>query len=133
MKAPKNKKKMAKKALKELSENTYIIGKFRLIFQMYDYENKDVSRAIRLCVKRFIKESKKEDEAVAMPYFSKNPYADLLKSSGAYSEDDDEEDIEDEDDFDDIDPITEPRKSHKQNLKVNRKNNRADRFSKMFE
>ena len=133
MKAPKNKKKVAKKALKELSENTYIIGKFRLIFRMYDFENKDVSRAIRICVKRFIEESKKEDKEAAMPYFSKNPYADLLKSSGAYSEDDDEKDIEDEDDFDDIDPISEPHKSHKKNLKANRKNNKSNRFSQMFE
>ena len=56
------KKKRAKVALKELLNNQSIINRFRVIFKMYDYRDKDVQKTIKAMIKRFLETSDVDPE-----------------------------------------------------------------------
>jgi hypothetical protein len=51
----KNKKKMAKKALKSLLNDRGVINKFRAIFGMYDYKKDDVRKEVKRMIKKYKK------------------------------------------------------------------------------
>ena len=55
-KMKKSMEKRSKEALKEVCNNTIILGKFREIFGMYDHDQKLVAKALKRCVKRFLEE-----------------------------------------------------------------------------
>ena len=56
------KKKRAKVALKELLNNQSIINRFRVIFKMYDYSDKDVQKTIKAMIKGFLETSEVDPE-----------------------------------------------------------------------
>ena len=47
-------KKRRKQAIKDICNNTFVIGKFRDIFGMYDYDQEEVSRVMKTMIKEFI-------------------------------------------------------------------------------
>jgi hypothetical protein len=47
-------KKRRKQAIKDICTNTFVIGKFRDIFGMYDYDQDEVSRVMKTMIKEFI-------------------------------------------------------------------------------
>jgi hypothetical protein len=52
-----SKKKIRKDAIKDVCSNKFIIGKFRNIFDMRDYKDEEVSFAIKIMIKEFIKKN----------------------------------------------------------------------------
>ena len=47
-------KKRRKQAIKDICNNTFVIGKFRDIFGMYDYDQEEVSHVMKTMIKEFI-------------------------------------------------------------------------------
>lgn len=58
----KKKKELRKKAMKDLCSNTYVLGKLRLLFGLYDYSDKDVVKTFKHCIKEFIKKQEVDPE-----------------------------------------------------------------------
>lgn len=58
----KMKKKESKAAIKELCTNIAIIKRFRKIFKMYEYSDKDVAKTMKYMIKQFMREETVDPE-----------------------------------------------------------------------
>jgi hypothetical protein len=57
-------KKRRKQAIKDICTNTFVIGKFRDIFGMYDYDQDEVSRVMKTMIKEFINKGYDDPETL---------------------------------------------------------------------
>lgn len=88
-------KKRRKDAIKDICNNTFVVGKFREIFCMYDYDADEVRKLMKVMIKDFIKQGNDDPEKV--------DFIQAAKSRGRFDivnsliDDDDDEDDDDSD------------------------------------
>lgn len=58
----KKKEKIAKKALKALCKNDYVVGKLKEVFGMQEHDDEDVVKVFKKCVRSYIEENSEESE-----------------------------------------------------------------------
>ena len=86
----KDKKKKSKEALKYIITNKAILGKFREVFGMYDYDDDDVKDVVKACIKSFKKNNSVDPDEREWDNYFKSVNSNKRKNKDKDADEDDE-------------------------------------------